>query len=145
MRRLPVEVKVRECMKRHPEKVKFWQIADYSGMSVGQVRLVLEGMKKGKGCMSTEENQVKRGKSMEQFRQQFDVKLRIRQGIKKHLAGCYMTDQEFRDACGVSSAEWRKHAYEMEFDQNRAKIRGQTFWAQAKMLNEMKNIAGVVN
>jgi hypothetical protein len=87
----------------------------------------------------------KRGKSLAQFKDQYDVKLRIRQGIKKYLTGVYMTEQELRDACGISTTDWRRYADEGEFDGFRVKIRGQIFWAQPKMLAEMKSIAGVIS
>lgn len=87
---------------------------------------------------------LRRGKTLDCFRQQYDIKLRIRQGISTHLKSVYMTDQEFREACGVPSSEWRRYADESEFDGNRAKIRGVTYWASAKMVEQMKEIAGVV-
>lgn len=111
---------------------------------VGLSRDLVTKIVKGGKTILLATTTANRGKSLAQFKQVYDVKLRIRQGISKHLRGVYMTDQEFRDACGVGTNEWRRYADEMEFDQFRAKIRGQVLWASAKMLAEMKQIAGVI-
>jgi hypothetical protein len=131
--------RIQKCLVAHPD----WsngRIANAAHARVPDVKR----LRGGKSAVVLPEG-AKRGKSMDQFRQQFDVKLRIRQGVKKHLASVYMTDQEFREACGVSTTEWRRHSEEMEFDTFRAKIRGQILWAAPKMLVEMKSIAGIIS
>jgi len=85
-----------------------------------------------------------RGKSMDQFRSVFDIKLRICKGVSTILRGVYMTDQEFREACGIASNEWRRYADDSEFDACRCRLRGQIMWAQPKMMKEMREIAGIV-
>lgn len=134
--KVELDQRIAKCINKHPE----WsngRVADSARARVADVERVRGG--------KTPEAAAKRGKSMDQFRQQFDVKLRIRQGVKKHLQSVYMSDQEFREACGVSSTEWRRYADELEFDSYRAKIRGQILWASAKMLVEMKSIAGIIS
>ena len=88
---------------------------------------------------------AKPGNTLSVFRNQFDVRLKIRKGIKRFLAGVYMTDQQFREACGVPATEWRRYADESEFDGFRVKVRGVLYWAQPKMVAQMKEIAGIVS
>jgi hypothetical protein len=83
------------------------------------------------------------GRTLELFRQTFDVPLRIRQGIRRHLVSVYMTDQEFRESCGVPSTNWRRYADDDEFRANRGKFSGQTYWASETMMSKMKRIAGI--
>jgi hypothetical protein len=135
-----LDAKIQKCIATHPEW-KNHRVANSVRCRVGEVVRV----RCGKNPVAASVELARRGKSMDQFRQQFDVKLRIRQGVKKHLQSVYMTDQEFREACGVSTTEWRRYSEEIEFDQFRAKIRGQIFWASAKMLSEMKSIAGIIS
>ena len=134
-----VDLKIRQCIAAHPD----WDNGRVANAVHARVPDVLR-VRDGKQAVVVPEL-PKRGKSMDQFRQQFDVKLRIRQGVKKHLQGVYMTDQEFREACGISTTEWRRYSEEIEFDTFRAKIRGQILWAAPKMLLEMKSIAGIVS
>ena len=136
-----VDEKIKRCIATHPE----WDNSRVANAVHGRVPDVLR-VRGGKAAPVTASPALlKRGKSMAQFRQQFDVKLRIQQGVKKHLQGVYMPDQEFREACGVSTTEWRRYSEESEFDVYRAKIRGQILWAAPKMLLEMKSIAGIIS
>lgn len=135
-----LDSKIARCIASHPEWENY-RVANSVGTRVADVVRVRGGKMPVAGSIEV----ARRGKSMDQFRQQFDVKLRIRQGIKKHLSGVYMTDQEFREACGIASSDWRRYADEIEFDKFRAKIRGQILWASEKMLLEMKSIAGIVS
>lgn len=83
------------------------------------------------------------GRTIDAFRQTFDIPLRIRQGIRRHLTSVYMTDQEFREACGVQATNWRRYADDDEFRANRGKFSGQIYWASETMMSKMKRIAGI--
>lgn len=83
------------------------------------------------------------GKTLEDFRKDHDIKQKIRDGLER-LGECYMTDQEFRESCGVSPARWRSHADAPVFDTCRVRVKGVLYWAQPRMIAEMKEIAGIV-
>lgn len=84
------------------------------------------------------------GKSLTDFRQQFDISLRIREGLSK-LNGVYMTDSEFRQFCNIHTSHWRQYADQDEFKKFRGKFPGgQLLWARESMMVEMKRIAGIM-
>jgi hypothetical protein len=85
-----------------------------------------------------------KGRSLADFRGQYDIRQKIVNGIKLHLKGVYMTDQEFREVCGVPTGEWRRYADLQEFAESNHRIKGVLYWAQPAMLAQMKEIAGVV-
>lgn len=82
-----------------------------------------------------------KGKSLEHFRAEHDIALRIARGIERHLNGVYMTEQEFREACGINTTLFAR--YRDDFDQNRLRIGDKWFWAKPEMIAEMKQIAGI--
>lgn len=83
------------------------------------------------------------GKTLDSFRQTYDIPLRIEQGIKKYLKSVYMTDSEFREACGVHAGMWRRYADDDKFKANRGRFSGQLLWASEPMMKSMKRIAGI--
>jgi len=84
------------------------------------------------------------GKTLLDFRQQFDISLRIREGVSK-LNGVYMTDSEFRQFCNIPTSHWRQYADQDEFKKFRGKFPGgQLLWAEESMMVEMKRIAGIM-
>lgn len=86
------------------------------------------------------------GKTLDDFRKSFDIPLRITEAIKKHLNGVYLTDQEFREVCGVSVSHWRRNADLEQFRPFCHKFPGgQLLWAQKEMMDRMKQIAGVLD
>ena len=85
---------------------------------------------------------IKNGKTFEQFRKDHDVTLKIREGLKK-LQGVYMSDNEFRDFCGVHVANWRRYADLDEFRDNKIKVQGITHWAQPAFIKKMKEVLGI--
>ena len=85
---------------------------------------------------------AKNGKTLDQFRKDHDVALKIRNGLKK-LEGVYMTDNEFRDFCGVHVSNWRRYADLDEFRDNKIRIQGVMHWAQASFIRKMKEILGI--
>lgn len=86
-----------------------------------------------------------RGKTLAQFRALFDVRERIRAGLKTHLNGdIYMGDQEFREVCGISAQDWRRPADLDEFGDYRWRYKGLLYWAQPKTLAAMKETVGAV-
>lgn len=93
-----------------------------------------------------------RTKTLSQFRSVFDVKERIRNGIKAHLHftgpvdknGVYMLDQDFREACGIQIQDWRRFADLDEFEPYRWRHKGLLHWAQPRMLATMRETVGVM-
>jgi len=87
---------------------------------------------------------VSTGKTLTDFRQQYDVSLRIREGVSK-LNGVYMTDSEFREFCNIPTSHWRRYADQDEFKKCRGKFPGGIMlWAKESMMIEMKRIAGIM-
>ncbi|MEB3214482.1 MAG: hypothetical protein VKL39_24250 [Leptolyngbyaceae bacterium] len=83
-------------------------------------------------------------RSLSQFRDKYDIPFKIRNGIKRHLVGdVYMTDGEFRDACGVLLNSWRRNADLDEFAPYRYRFGGELLWANQDTMRTMKQIAGV--
>jgi len=83
------------------------------------------------------------GKTLDQFRAQFDVREKIRAGLSR-IGAVYMTDTEFREFCGVPLNRWRRYADLEEFLPFRLRLSDVLYWASAEMIGEMKNIAGVM-
>ncbi|HAM41469.1 MAG TPA: hypothetical protein DCP69_09065 [Candidatus Omnitrophica bacterium] len=136
-----VEEKVRRCVARHPE----WDDNRISSAATAPVRLVRAARaKQGKGSAHQEPAAKQRGKTLQQFRAQFDVRERIRVGLKTHLNGVYMTDQEFREACGIPAQDWRRFADLEEFELYRWRHKTIVYWAQPKMLATMRETVGAV-
>lgn len=133
---LTMAQRIQNAISRYPKETNAEIAARVRGSRIGQI----VGVRAGGGPLPGNTH----GKSLDVFRQQYDIRLRIKEGIKKHLCDVYMTEQEFRDACGVSSTEWRKYADDLEFDVYHIRIRGHVMWAQPKMIERMKEIAGIV-
>jgi hypothetical protein len=83
-------------------------------------------------------------RTLDDFRRENDQGWKIRDGIKRLLTGgVYMTDAEFREAVGGNPARWRAAADSSEFKANRFRHKGETLWAGATTVMEMKRIVGV--
>jgi hypothetical protein len=85
-----------------------------------------------------------RGRTLQQFKALFDVKERIRNGIKTHLGTVYLTDQEFREACEIPPQDWRRHADLDEFEMYRWRYKTILYWAHPRTIEAMKETVGVV-
>jgi hypothetical protein len=85
-----------------------------------------------------------RGHTLQQFKSLFDVKERIRSGIKTHLGTLYLTDQEFREACEIPAQEWRRNADLEEFGMYRWRYKTILYWAHPRTLETMKETVGAV-
>jgi hypothetical protein len=85
-----------------------------------------------------------RGRTLQQFKALFDVKDRIRNGIKVHLGTVYLTDQEFREACEVLPQDWRRNADLEEFAPYRWRYKAVLYWAHPRTLDAMKETVGAV-
>lgn len=134
----PLPERIRKCFRLHPE----WpdrRVAAAMRCQIDPVKAVRGGA--GVGAV---ESIKQRGKTLGQFRAQFDVRERIRAGIKRHLNGVYMTDQEFREACGIPAQDWRRFADLDEFEPYRWRYRAVIYWAQPKMIASMKETVGAV-
>lgn len=84
------------------------------------------------------------GKTLDDFRKQYDEAYKIREGIKRHLAAdAYMTDPEFRDACGVHISRWRRYADEDEFRAYRIRVRSVLYWGSQSTIRAMRRIIGI--
>jgi hypothetical protein len=85
-----------------------------------------------------------RGRTLQQFKALFDVKERIRSGIRTHLGTVYLTDQEFREACEIPPQDWRRHADLEEFAPYRWRYKTILYWAHPRTLEAMKETVGAV-
>lgn len=87
----------------------------------------------------------KRGHSLDEFRNQFDVAQKIRDKVEELLQGGgeeFWTDDEFRQLAGVSVQNWRRHAELDEFKQYQFRKPGFHAWAPPSIVEEMKEITG---
>lgn len=135
------------CVQRHPDwtdRRVYAAIRGATAPALAQARSRLGKGRNGTTVLQPVKSALSKGKTLSQFRTQFDVREKIRQGIKSHLKNITMTDQEFREACQVPVNEWRRFASLDEFSQYTAKLKGTVFWARPEMLLEMKEILGVI-
>lgn len=84
------------------------------------------------------------GKTLDQFKKEFDVRVKIRDGLKRIGAKNYLSDTEFREFCGVHISVWRRYAELDEFKPNRVRIQGTLYWAREEMIVEMKDIVNLI-
>jgi hypothetical protein len=83
-------------------------------------------------------------RTLASFREQHDIELKIRHGLKTLLRGDrYMTDAEFREAVQANPARWRAYAERTEFEACRLRVRGEWLWAAASTIAKMKKILGI--
>jgi len=120
------------------------RLAKELNISEGVTRTMLKKLKSAVCIQTKGTPSVSAGKSLTDFRQQFDISLRIREGLSK-LNGVYMTDSEFRQFCNIPTSHWRQYADQDEFKKFRGKFPGgQLLWAKESMMIEMKRIAGIM-
>jgi hypothetical protein len=87
----------------------------------------------------------RKGHSLDEFRSQFDITKKIDDKVAELLPDDreeYFTDDEFRQLCGVSVQNWRRHA---ELDRYRAyQFRKPNFhaWAPKPIVAAMQEITG---
>lgn len=128
-------------MTKHPT----WDDTRVSNATNASIVLIRAARAKyGKASNPSEASPKQRGKTIQQFRAQFDVRERIRVGLKTHLNGVYMADQEFREACGIPAQDWRRFADLEEFEPYRWRHKTIVYWAQPKMLAAMRETVGAV-
>ena len=120
------------------------RLAKELNISEGVTRTMLKKLESAVCIQTKGTPSVSAGKSLTDFRQQFDISLRIREGLSK-LNGVYMTDSEFRQFCNIPTSHWRQYADQDEFKKFRGKFPGgQLLWAKESMMIEMKRIAGIM-
>jgi len=129
--------RIRDCLAKHPEWANY-RIASATDTVVAEVAAA-----RGERSPATTPQVKPRGITLEQFRAKYDVRERIRAGIKA-LAGVCMSDPEFREACGILPQDWRRFADLDEFEAYRWRFKGVLYWAQPKMLAAMKDTVGAV-
>jgi len=82
-------------------------------------------------------------KTISDFRREHDQSWKIRDGLKHLFAGGrYLTDAEFREAVKGNPSRWRAAADRAEFKDNRYRVQGETLWASADTILEMRRIRG---
>ena len=94
--------------------------------------------KSGKNVFTTPPNKTKRGIEASQFKKQFDIPLRIKDGISEHLKGIVMLETDFRQLLGIPADKFRRTADTEEFNDHRVKANGKWYWGQKKTINEIK-------
>jgi hypothetical protein len=105
--------------------------------------LIAEVRAEGGSKVKTPVNPVTKGKTLEQFKKTYDVREKIKDGIKR-IGNLIMTDTEFREFCGVHISVWRRYADDDMFSAYRMKHQGIIFWASAKNIPEMKLTVGAI-
>lgn len=87
----------------------------------------------------------KKGHSLDEFRSQFDVTKKIDDKVAELLDGDseeYWTDDEFRQLCGVSVQNWRRHAELDRYRKYQFKKPNFHAWATPKVVQYMREITG---
>lgn len=97
------------------------------------------------GAVSKKKTKKKKGHSLEEFRSEFDIAKKIRDKVAELIADSseeYWTDDEFRQICGVSVQNWRRHAELDEFKRYQFRKPGFHAWAPPSIVEAMKEITG---
>jgi hypothetical protein len=97
------------------------------------------------GRAAATKSNKRKGHSLEEFRKTFDVAQKIRDKVVELLNNGgeeYWTDDEFRQLCGVSVQNWRRHAELDEFKDYQFRKPGFHAWAPPSVVEEMKEITG---
>ena len=88
------------------------------------------------------------GRSMDDFRANYDFAQVIREKVQELLApedaNQWWTDDEFRQLCGISIQNWRRHAELDEFRRYQFKKGTLHAWAPLSMIEEFQHITGHV-
>lgn len=87
----------------------------------------------------------KKGHTLDDFRNQFDVTKKIDDKVEEFLTDDgeeYWTDDEFRQLCGVSVQNWRRHAELDRYRKFQFKKPNFHAWASPKMVEAMQEITG---
>lgn len=133
--------KVINCIKKRPD---ITNKKIYSNVKGSNVDIVTQARKMvGNKIAPSEVKTPVKGKTLEQFKKQFDVREKIKDGLKRLGSDCYMTDTEFREFCGVHINNWRRFADEDQFKNYRVRINSIWHWASAGMVKRMKDIVGI--
>lgn len=128
--------RIRACAARHPD----WPARRISNSIKGSTEaLVRECLPASKPAP-----EAPKGRTLAAFRAEYDVREKIRAGLRGLGKGVYMTDPEFRDACEVPAQYWRRFADLDEFKPYRWRFRETLYWGQPATLAEMREIVGVV-
>jgi hypothetical protein len=81
-------------------------------------------------------------KSLNDFRKLHDNAEKIRVKLATVRDGMYVTEEELRQLCEIPVQYWRRNADLPEFDGNKFKHEGTTYWAQPETIRQMKQITG---
>jgi hypothetical protein len=82
-------------------------------------------------------------RSLSEFRGTHDYALKLKRTIAG-LGEGYLTEHEMKAASGVPNHVWRRYADLPEFQQNKLKLRDVTYWARARVIEEMRDIVGPI-
>lgn len=82
-------------------------------------------------------------RTLSEFRSQHDYALKLKRAIAD-LGEGYVNEHEMKAASGVPNHVWRRYADLPEFQHNKLKLREVTYWAKARVIEEMKEIVGPV-
>ncbi len=121
--------KVCSSMKRH-------------GVSAAQVKAARAVL--GAGCGLSSCGTHHRPRTLDTFRDEFDIALKIRKGLKRLPKNEYRHDDEFREFCGVPMNQWRRYADMDEFSVFKLKHAGRLHWAHPQFIEQMKEVLGLV-
>jgi len=88
-------------------------------------------------------------RTLEVFKQTFDnsiiIPKKITEGIDKYLMvdgePSYMSDTEFREACGLVVTKWRRYADEFKHLQCKIPGGGTVYWGHPDIIDEMRKAA----
>lgn len=81
---------------------------------------------------------LRKGVPVEQFRQQFDVPLKIRTALKS-LQGVVISDNDFRTELGISSVPWSAARTRQEFTPYQITIRSRLYWSSREGINRIRD------
>lgn len=140
------EERIRRSLQKHPD----WEDSRRAEALILPVKMIRKVRATGATGKSAPGRKL--GRTLETFRQQYDIRERIRRGVREILGftgsvernGVLMTDQEFREACGVPPQDWRRFADLDEFEIYRWRFKGVLHWGQERAIEAAKEIVGAV-
>ena len=73
-----------------------------------------------------------------ELRAKHDTMFKIRQAVKQLRSGLYLTDQQMREQCKVSTGVWRGYAEHAEFEKYRLKFTDVTYWGTQECIAKLR-------
>jgi hypothetical protein len=84
---------------------------------------------------------ARKARTMAEFRKVHDYALMLKRAVIE-LGEGYLLEHELQATANIPKHLWRRFAELPDFNENKLKLGGQTYWAPARVIREMKQIVG---